>query len=85
MMLDQNENSEQLALIKRSMALTKPIYPVFIIYLNDLTLSLQQNESDYTYLSEGKCGTIIQFLQLKLVIKTYLRKVSRKAERKYLR
>jgi peptide/nickel transport system permease protein len=54
MMLDQNENSEQLALIKKKYGFDKPIAPVFI--LNDLSpLSLHsKNESDYTYLSEGK-------------------------------
>jgi peptide/nickel transport system permease protein len=54
MMLDQNENSEQLALIKKKYGFDKPIAPVFI--LNDLSpLSLHsENESDYTYLSEGK-------------------------------
>jgi peptide/nickel transport system permease protein len=32
MMLDQNENSEQLALIKRSMVLTNPLLPsIYII------------------------------------------------------
>jgi peptide/nickel transport system permease protein len=32
MMLDQNENSEQLALIKKKYGFDKPIYPVFILY-----------------------------------------------------
>jgi peptide/nickel transport system permease protein len=56
MMLDQNENSEQLALIKMKYGFDKPIATQYLYYLNDLSpLSLHsKTESDYTYLSEGK-------------------------------
>jgi peptide/nickel transport system permease protein len=55
MMLDQNENSEQLALIKRSMVLTNPLLPsIYIISMTSPFHHIAKNESDYTYLSEGK-------------------------------
>jgi peptide/nickel transport system permease protein len=54
MMLDQNENSEQLALIKKY-GFDKPIATQFYTISMTYHLSLHsKNESDYTYLSEGK-------------------------------
>jgi peptide/nickel transport system permease protein len=37
MMLDQNENSEQLALIKMKYGFDKPIATQYLYYLNDLS------------------------------------------------
>lgn len=56
MMLDQNENSEQLALIRKKYGFDKPIATQYLYYLNDLSpVSFHStNADDYTYLSEGK-------------------------------
>ena len=56
MMLDQNENSEQLALIKKKYGFDQPVSRQYLYYLNDLSpLSFHSaDEEDYTYLSEGK-------------------------------
>ncbi|MDP2058379.1 MAG: ABC transporter permease, partial [Flavobacteriaceae bacterium] len=37
MMLDQNENSEQLAAIKKKYGFDQPVYKQYIYYLNDLS------------------------------------------------
>jgi peptide/nickel transport system permease protein len=88
MMLDQNENSEQLALIKMKYGFWQnPLLPS-IYYLNDLSLFhyiAKQNQITRIWAKENTMRQPIQFLN-ELVIKTpYLRKVSKKAERKYLR
>jgi peptide/nickel transport system permease protein len=57
MMLDQNENSEQLALIKKKYGFDKPIATQYLYYINDLYHRFHctvKTRSDYTYLSEGK-------------------------------
>ncbi len=56
MMLDQNENSEQLAIIKKKYGFDQPVSTQYLYYLNDLSpLSFHStNIGDYTYLSEGK-------------------------------
>lgn len=56
MMLDQNENSEQLSLIRKKYGFDKPIVTQYLYYLNDLSpLSFHStNADDYTHLSEGK-------------------------------
>lgn len=56
MMLDQNENSEQLSLIRKKYGFDKPIITQYLYYLNDLSpLSFHStNPDDYTYLSDGK-------------------------------
>ncbi|MFP9118196.1 ABC transporter permease [Flavobacterium sp. RNTU_13] len=56
MMLDQNENSEQLSLIRKKYGFDKPIITQYLYYLNDLSpLSFHStNADDYTHLSEGK-------------------------------
>lgn len=87
MMLDQNENSEQLALIKKKYGFDKPIGTQYLYYINDLSpISLHsKNESDYTYLSEGKynAAPLFSFSNLNLVIKTpYLRESFQKSGKK---
>jgi peptide/nickel transport system permease protein len=56
MMLDQNENSEQLAIIKKKYGFDKPVSTQYFYYLNDLLpVSFHStNSDDYTYLAEGK-------------------------------
>ena len=56
MMLGQNEDSAQLAIVKQKYGFDKPISTQYVYYLNDLSpLSFHsKNPSDYTYLTEGK-------------------------------
>lgn len=56
MMLGQNEDSEQLALVKQKYGFDKSIGTQYVYYLNDLLpLSFHSNKSkDYTYLRTGK-------------------------------
>ncbi len=56
MMLGQNEDSEQLAIVKKKYGFDKPISTQYLYYLNDLSpLSFHSNnEDDYTYLRDGK-------------------------------
>ncbi len=37
MMLDQNENSEQLAIIKKKYGFDKPVFVQYLYYINDLS------------------------------------------------
>lgn len=56
MMLDQNENSEQLALIKKKYGFDLPITTQYFNYLNDLSVvSLHsKKQEDYTFFNEEK-------------------------------
>ncbi|WP_406683185.1 ABC transporter permease [Seonamhaeicola sp. MEBiC1930] len=56
MMLGQNEDTEQLALVKQKYGFDKPISTQYLYYLNDLSpLSFHSNsELDYTSLDSGK-------------------------------
>lgn len=56
MMLGQNEDSEQLVIVKRKYGFDKPILTQYVFYLNDLSpVSFHsKNPEHYTYLSEGK-------------------------------
>ena len=56
MMLDQKEDSEQLAIIKKKYGFDQPVGKQYLYYLNDLSpLSFHsQNEDDYTFFSERK-------------------------------
>lgn len=87
MMLDQNENSEQLALIKKKYGFDKPIATQYLYYLNDLsTISLHSTtQSDYTYLSDGKynAAQLFTFSNSIVVLKTpYLRESFQKSGKK---
>lgn len=87
MMLDQNENSEQLALVKKKYGFDKPIATQYVYYLNDLSLlSLHsKNQSDYTFLTEGKYNAAPLFSvgNFNLVLKTpYLRESFQKNGKK---
>ncbi len=56
MMLGQNEDSEQLAIVKRKYGFDKPVSTQYFYYLNDLSpISFHSNsDNDYTYLAEHK-------------------------------
>ncbi|WP_194768320.1 ABC transporter permease [Tamlana sp. I1] len=56
MMLGQNEDSEQLALVKKKYGFDKPISTQYLYYINDLSpLSFHSNNpEDYTFLRDGK-------------------------------
>ena len=78
MMLGQNEDSEQLALVKQKYGFDKPISTQYFYYLNDLLpLSFHSNNSDdYTFLREGKYSAtkLFSIKNTTIVLKTpYLR------------
>ncbi|WP_299336145.1 ABC transporter permease [uncultured Psychroserpens sp.] len=56
MMLGQNEDSEQIAVVKAKYGFDKPIGTQYLYYLNDLSpISFHStNTQDYTFLSAGK-------------------------------
>lgn len=63
MMLGQNEDSAQLAIVKQKYGFDKPISTQFVYYLNDLSpLSFHsKNPVDYTYLRDGKYSAVQLF------------------------
>ncbi|TYA58203.1 ABC transporter permease [Formosa maritima] len=63
MMLGQNEDSAQLAIVKQKYGFDKPISTQYFYYLNDLSpISFHSNtETDYTYLKEGKYTSVSLF------------------------
>jgi len=63
MMLGQNENSEQLAIIKQKYGFDQPIGKQYLYYLNDLSpLSFHsKTQEDYTFLSKGKYAAVQLF------------------------
>jgi len=79
MMLDQNENSEQMIVIRKKYGFDKPLYQQYFLYLNDLApISLHsKNKEDYSYLSDEKYVAIELFsIQNTLIVIKfpYLRK-----------
>lgn len=58
MMLDQNENSEQLAIIKKKYGFDQPLSIQYVYYLNDLSpVSLHgTNPQEYTFYTPEKYG-----------------------------
>ncbi len=63
MMLGQNEDSEQLALVKQKYGFDKPISTQYLYYINDLSpLSFHSNNPDnYTFLKPGKYSEVALF------------------------
>lgn len=63
MMLDQNEDSQQMAIIKKKYGFDKPMYEQYLLYLNDLSpISVHsKNPDDYSYLSEEKYSALKLF------------------------
>ncbi len=63
MMLDQNEDSEQMAIIKKKYGFDKPMYEQYFLYLNDLSpISFHsKNPDDYSYLNEEKYSAVKLF------------------------
>ena len=56
MMLGQNEDSEQLTIVKQKYGFDKPIHTQYLYYLNDLSpISFHSKDaSDYTFLNKNK-------------------------------
>lgn len=87
MMLDQNENSEQLAIIKKKYGFDQPVSTQYLYYLNDLSpVSFHSTkEDDYTHLAEGKytAATLFTIGETTTVIKApYLRESFQKSGKK---
>ncbi|QYJ68075.1 ABC transporter permease [Flavobacterium litorale] len=87
MMLDQNENSEQLAIIKKKYGFDKPVSTQYLYYLNDLSpISFHSTtKGDYTYLLKGKYNAAPLFTMgtTTTVVKTpYLRESFQKSGKK---
>ena len=87
MMLDQNENSEQLALVKKKYGFDKPITTQYLYYLNDLSpLSFHsENADDYTFLAKDKYNSLslLSLGKTTIVLKTpYLRESFQKSGKK---
>src|SRR5690554_315030 len=63
MMLDQNENSEQMAIIKKKYGFDKPVHEQYFLYLNDLSpVSFHsKNPDNYTYLNPEKYSALPLF------------------------
>lgn len=78
MMLDQNESSEQIAIIKKKYGFDKPMYEQYLLYLNDLSVISfhSKNTNDYSYITEEKYNALPVFSvgNNQIVLKTpYLR------------
>lgn len=87
MMLDQNENSEQLALIKKKYGFDQPLINQYGYYLNDLSpISIHKKQPDhYTYFNKSKYNGFVLFSTKKanIVLKTpYLRESFQKNGKK---
>lgn len=63
MMLDKNENSEQLAIVKKKYGFDQPIGKQYLYYLNDLSpVSLHRKSvGSYTFLSDKKYNALSLF------------------------
>ncbi|WP_188651367.1 ABC transporter permease [Yeosuana aromativorans] len=63
MMLGQNEDSNQLAIVKHKYGFDQPISTQYLYYLNDLSpISFHSNNSkDYTFLSDNKYNFVSLF------------------------
>ena len=78
MMLDQNENTEQLMILKKKYGFDKPIFVQYLYYINDLSVvSVHFKDPDnLSYLTTVKYNfiKILNFDKFNLVLKTpYLR------------
>ncbi len=78
MMLGQNENSEQLIILKKKYGFDKPVFKQYLYYLNDLSIvSIHSKDPvNLSYLKEGKYSylDLIETKKNKIVLKTpYLR------------
>ena len=78
MMLDQNESSDQLVIIKKKYGFDKPVFVQYLYYLNDLSpISFHFNDkTNISFLKKNKYNYInfLSFENFKIVLKTpYLR------------
>ncbi len=86
MMLDQREDSEQLANIRKKYGFDQPISTQYLYYLNDLSLLSihSKNTENYTFLSENKY-TYLELFSVRervMVVKyPYLRKSFQKNDK----
>jgi peptide/nickel transport system permease protein len=84
MMLDQNEDPEQLAIVRAKYGFDKPLYKQYLYYLNDLSpISFHASEpTNYTHLASGKYNAVslVTLAKTTVVIKTpYLRESFQKS------
>ncbi|GEQ85701.1 glutathione ABC transporter permease [Patiriisocius marinistellae] len=87
MMLGQNQNAEQIAMVKKKYGLDKSIGTQYLLYLNDLSpISFHSNtKSDYTFLAPNKYSatTLFNFGNVTTVLKfPYLRESFQKSGKK---
>lgn len=87
MMLDQNESSEQLVLIKKKYGFDQPITKQYFYYLNDLSpISFHsKSQADYTYLDPDKYSVVsrLEFKGIDIAFKIpYLRESFQKNGKK---
>lgn len=70
MMLGQNENSDQIQIIKKKYGFDKPLTTQYLYYLNDVSpISFHSNNSNaYTYFSENKYSGVVLFSVFKFSI-----------------
>ncbi len=70
MMLGQNQDAEQLQMVKKKYGFDKPILTQYAYYINDLSpLSFHsKNKTDYTYLRKGKYHALPLFSIGKTVV-----------------
>lgn len=78
MMLDQNENSEQLLILKKKYGFDKPVFVQYLYYLNDLSpVSIHfSDKTNLSFLKKNKYNyiNILTLKNSKIVLKTpYLR------------
>lgn len=84
MMMDQNENEEQLKIIKKKYGFDKPVITQYLYYLNDLSVvSIYSNNQDsfnfldnkkYTYLKILNIGNYTIVLKIPYLRESYQRK-----------
>ncbi|GIZ14719.1 peptide ABC transporter permease [Capnocytophaga catalasegens] len=87
MMLDQNENSEQLRVVKQKYGFDKPLLTQYAYYLNDLSLISfhSKQKADYTFFNSKKYNgvSIFSIKNTNIVIKMpYLRESFQKNGKK---
>ena len=77
MMLGQNQNSDQLNIVKKKYGFDKPLSKQYLLYLNDLSpISFHsKNKNDYSYFDENYSGIkLLSFNEIALHLKyPYLR------------
>ena len=67
MMLGQNENSEQLELVKKKYGFDQPLSKQYFLYLNDLSpVSFHSNaQNDYTYFNQKNIQELVYYISIR--------------------